>query len=320
MAAERTRPGEHFYIYVDDSGDEKNGALFSAVVVSAERWRETLGYWLGLRQQLAADYGLPTFFEIHSVGFLSARTLKELTKNYERRETIMNAPTDQDAVLHGVALARAGIELADLQLTRAIEAAHAAERSIQNIATAARMAQQDVESRIAHHRREPSVLSEIACLQAGQSARSKRTKIFQLCVDQLRQTAGLKICTVTTSESSGEARAALYGHLLATIDAWLAGQDAWGSVFVDGSPSARTLYYRDAHRALEIATRRILEDEVVRESSESQFIQMADIIAYCAHRARQGQTGHYVCMGASMITPTQTPVTATDLGFFPLPL
>jgi hypothetical protein len=61
MAAERTRPGEHFYIYVDDSGDEKNGALFSAVVVSAERWRETLGYWLGLRQQLAADYGLPTF-------------------------------------------------------------------------------------------------------------------------------------------------------------------------------------------------------------------------------------------------------------------
>lgn len=40
--------------------------------------------------------------------------------------------------------------------------------------------------------------------------------------------------------------------------------------------------YRQVHRELAITTRRIIEDEVLRDSAESHFIQMADACAYAA--------------------------------------
>lgn len=88
-------------------------------------------------------------------------------------------------------------------------------------------------------------------------------------------------------------------------------------VIVDGTPSARTLYYREAHRALKLATRRILEDEVIRDSSESHFIQMADIVAHSAHRLLTGHPANYLQFARVVVTPDGAQPSPEAPGFFP---
>ncbi len=108
---------ETYVIYVDDSGNEEHGVLFSAVLLPADCWSDALGNWIGLRRELADEpHKLPTFFELHSQPFLSKRPLKPLRKASERRE-VQLAPSQGDPVLQNVALARAQVELSDLVLT-----------------------------------------------------------------------------------------------------------------------------------------------------------------------------------------------------------
>jgi hypothetical protein len=307
--------GETFLIYVDDSGNETHGVVFSAVVLEASSWADALGCWTRLRRELVAQpYELPTFFEIHSQGFLSVRPLKELRKDWERREKIL-AARSPDPVLESVALARAQVELADVALGRAIEAAAAAGRTVHDVAAAARLPQQDVKDRIAR-RDEPSALAERPCLRETSGAGTLRREIFGKCLAQLARMPSVRVFTAATNGSTGEAKAALYGCLLRAVDDWLRQADALGTVIVDGTPSARTLYYREAHRALALETRRILEDEVIRDSAESHFIQMADIAAHTAHRLRMGEPADYLQLADVIVTSHGGVPTAADPGFF----
>ena len=303
-----------YLIYVDDSGNEEHGVLFSAVMLPAECWSSALGYWIALRRELAnGPGGLPTFVEIHSQPFLSLRPLKPLRKSLERQAQVL-APSQPNDVLQSVALARAQIELTDLSLTASVRAAQAAGETMQNIAAAARLPQQDVEDRLAD--RDLSALRSLPCLHETSGGRTLRAQIFERCVDQIAALPGVHLMTAATSATSGDAKTTLYGELLGAVDEWLAGRDSWGTVVVDGTPSARTLYYRQAHRALTRATRRILEDEVIRDSSESHFIQMADIVAYCAHEFRLGRQARYLKLAERVLTPSCHPPSGADPGFF----
>lgn len=307
---------ETFMIYVDDSGNEDHGVLFSAVLLPADCWAQALGHWLDLRDELAAaPHELPTFFEIHSQPFLSARPLKPMRKATERRQAIL-APEQADAALQNVALARAQVELSDLVLTSSLQSARAAGKTVQEIASAARIPQQDVADRLTAGFREPGILAHIPCLAESGNGRTRRRAIFDRCVTQLAALPGVRILTAATRESSGDAKAELYGRLLTAVDEWLADCGSWGTVVVDGTPSARTLYYRQAHRSLTRSSRRILEDEVVRDSAESHFIQMADIVAFCAHLLRQGQATRYLQLAEIAITPDGNRPTEIDPGFF----
>ena len=307
---------ETYLIYIDDSGNEKVGTIFSAVVFASSAWTQALDYWIGLRRELAEPpCGLPSFFEIHSHSFVSLRPLKETRKDFERREKILAARAD-DPVLQSVALARAQIELGEVALSRSIEAAIAAGRRVDQVSAVARVPEQDVEDRLSG-RDDPGVLEKLAVLAETGGARSLRFKAFQKCVDQIPALPSVRIFTAHTEGSSGLDRTALYSRLLTALDQWLAEKEGWGVVIVDGTPSARTLYYREAHRALKLATRRILEDEVIRDSSESHFIQMADIVAHSAHRLLTGHPANYLQFAKVVVTPDGAEPSPEAPGFFP---
>ncbi|WP_406368929.1 DUF3800 domain-containing protein [Streptomyces sp. NBC_01546] len=53
-------------------------------------------------------------------------------------------------------------------------------------------------------------------------------------------------------------------------------QEAWKQAIRGAKP------YRDAHRGLPLASRRVLEDPIMQDSRYSQFIQAADLVGYAA--------------------------------------
>lgn len=76
-------------------------------------------------------------------------------------------------------------------------------------------------------------------------------------------------------------RAEVYRHLVARFETQLQRSTSLAMVFMDGNGSDPI--YREAHRALPRATRRVIEDPVYMDSRQSQLMQMADHVAWCAN-------------------------------------
>ena len=81
----------------------------------------------------------------------------------------------------------------------------------------------------------------------------------------------------------GLARAGLYRAVLTTLHDQLIDADSVGLIFVDGDGSDPT--YQAAHRSLDHRSRRIIEDPLFQTSHRSQWMQMADLIAYAAYQS-----------------------------------
>lgn len=77
-------------------------------------------------------------------------------------------------------------------------------------------------------------------------------------------------------------RARVYRELIEILEIQLADSGEWGVIYMDGDGTDSI--YRRAHRDLEIGTRRILEDPTFQHSHLSQWIQIADIVAYSAYQ------------------------------------
>ncbi len=65
-----------YLIYVDDSGNENVGWLWTALAHPAELWTDHLRRWLGFRSWLYARHGIPANFELHAQVWLSAEPAK----------------------------------------------------------------------------------------------------------------------------------------------------------------------------------------------------------------------------------------------------
>jgi len=311
---------KHTFVYVDDSGDDEIGASMSALLLPAEQWSTCLKYWTRLREQLDTEFGLPKYFEIHSNAFLSAHPLKDLQAAAARRIDILSSRIEAEPALDTIALARAQLELADVALDQALAAAFQSGRKLREISSAARMNAPDVNDRL-QRGRSLAAFAKIECLAETPGGRRKRTKIYNQLLDQINAFPGAKVITVCADDGTKGAMSRVYAELLKVIEDLLFGEDRWGTVIVDGTPSARTQYYRDAHRGLDLTNRRILEDEVLRDSSESHFIQMADICAHSAFGVRQ-QKAHgerYLRLKDVIITADGNGVSASNPGFYGVP-
>ena len=108
----------------------------------------------------------------------------------------------------------------------------------------------------------------------------------QTSLSTLRSIEGLRVGAVyrqATRATWASARADAYRRLLAKLEDEMTGGPSLAMLFMDGDGSETS--YREAHRALPRATRRVIEDPIYTDSKSSQLMQMADHVAWCANAA-----------------------------------
>lgn len=70
-------PARSFVAYVDDSGNENVGLLWTALAIPLDLWTEYLGRWLSFRHWLYKEHGVPANFELHAQVWLSVEPAKQ---------------------------------------------------------------------------------------------------------------------------------------------------------------------------------------------------------------------------------------------------
>jgi hypothetical protein len=70
-------PARSYLVYVDDSGNEDVGTLWTALALPHDLWAEYLRRWLSFRQTIYQQHGVPASFELHAQVWLSAQPLNQ---------------------------------------------------------------------------------------------------------------------------------------------------------------------------------------------------------------------------------------------------
>jgi hypothetical protein len=89
--------------------------------------------------------------------------------------------------------------------------------------------------------------------------------------------------TSTKGPDYARERKKVYGELIAHLEGRLAREGGYGLVFMDGNGTDPT--YQRVHRELKLAERRIIEDPLFQGAHLSQWVQMADLVAYSSYQA-----------------------------------
>lgn len=117
--------------------------------------------------------------------------------------------------------------------------------------------------------------------------KTNRVAVAELALETIGACSALEVGSVyrrfTRTRDAGIVRAALYSALLHDLDRRSAETDSYALVFVDGDGSEPA--YPAAHRSLPVHSRRIIEDALFLASHRSQWIQMADLVAYVAYQS-----------------------------------
>ncbi len=90
-------------------------------------------------------------------------------------------------------------------------------------------------------------------------------------------------CTTARGPAYHVERDRVYESLIAHLDGRLGVGGEFGMVFMDGDGTA-TSYY-NAHRALKLAHRNIIEDPLFLPAHRSAWVQMADLVAWTAYQS-----------------------------------
>lgn len=134
----------------------------------------------------------------------------------------------------------------------------------------------------------------------GKFGKPARLGAYRVALNQLSQFQPL---TVTTVGANLRQQAEVYGHFIDHLDRWASKNNTHVMVVYDGKSGdaeegadaeARSAAQEDAwrdlrpyrlvHRALDLSTRRIIEDVIGHDSKSSQLIQAADLVAYGAYQ------------------------------------
>ncbi|MGO4301985.1 DUF3800 domain-containing protein [Leifsonia sp. RAF41] len=140
------------------------------------------------------------------------------------------------------------------------------------------------------------------CETTEQNARfgdAQRAAVGRMMLSHLSKNGAFVLFSVGTSDRSPSVA---YAKLIARLEDWADDNATELMVFYDGRDGSTVDHhasarekaefweqairaaapYRRAHRALDLASRRVIEDVVMQDSRFSQFIQAADLLAYGA--------------------------------------
>jgi uncharacterized protein DUF3800 len=208
-------PQRSYIVYVDDSGNEKIGSLWTGLAIPLDLWTEYLKRWLGFRRVLYNRHSIPASFELHAQAWLAIEPEKHI-EDASQRELVK---VGSDEV--------------------------------------------------------------VGLLRRGREQRRTRSQMFEKGLKTIGTFTEARIFTVFKEGRKGKVE--LYSELLCFLEEFLSVENAHATVMVDGGHDSGGHLHR-CHRALEIRSRRIVEDAGMRRSHESQLLQMAD---WCAHSAFQ---------------------------------
>jgi hypothetical protein len=118
-------------------------------------------------------------------------------------------------------------------------------------------------------------------------SKSLRRQVIEDALRVIGSGAGLKVGTVyrktaTVGKNYNVQRHEVYGRLIQRLDTELSAAGQLGIVFMDGDGSDSG--YFSAHRKLKLASRNIIEDPLFQAAHRSQWIQMADLVAWVAYQ------------------------------------
>lgn len=123
---------------------------------------------------------------------------------------------------------------------------------------------------------------------AVNASKERRREVMMAALQAIGANTHIRIGTVYRVTSArgrayAQQRDEVYRCLLAMLDERLAASGGYASVVMDGDGSDRS-YFR-AHRATRLSTRRIIEDPFFQASHVSQWVQMADLVAWSAYHS-----------------------------------
>jgi hypothetical protein len=126
------------------------------------------------------------------------------------------------------------------------------------------------------------------------ASKGQRRALVREALESIGQNANVRLgsvyrVTASRGSSYNAERADLYDQLVKHLDGRLTAADEYATIFMDGDGSDPT-YFR-AHRALKLSTRRIVEDPLFQHSHVSQWVQMADLVAWTTYQAVQQHPG-----------------------------
>lgn len=104
-----------------------------------------------------------------------------------------------------------------------------------------------------------------------------RKELYRRSLETLRWIGGVRIVAVRRPDND---RLATYRRMLEVVTEFLAADDERAICMVDGFDTR----LRSQHRLLELATRVVLEDPWHEHSHHSQFLQIADLVAYAGYQ------------------------------------
>lgn len=125
-------------------------------------------------------------------------------------------------------------------------------------------------------------------------SKALRRDLVEEALEAIGQNSYIKIGSVyrlTTARGRAyyDERADVYGELVEHLDRRLTAADEYATIFMDGDGSDQSYFQR--HRDLPLATRRILEDPLFQLSHVSQWVQMADLVAWTTYQSLNQHPG-----------------------------
>jgi len=123
---------------------------------------------------------------------------------------------------------------------------------------------------------------------AVNASKGKRRRVVRDALAAIGQNADVSVGAVYRITSARGAayhheRGLVYDALIQQLTQRLENAGEFASVFMDGDGSDQT-YFR-AHRNMKLGDRRIIEDPIFQASHVSQWVQMADLVAWTAYQS-----------------------------------